>query len=1647
MAKKTGKNNAQKAIDDLSSGMADAKNIAADFLNQLNKGGKQSKAILDQIKKQILGAADATKLSADNMKSLIDSQEKLTDGQRKLADIQKTMSGYDGPRFKATGLITQELSEQLSLNNLLQDSSRNLNSLDKQRQIYSEILNTNTNELGEITWQLVKGSEKLNSVNTDISNTATEMLKLKVKEQKAENRLKDISLQKLELEDEIKTGKGDISKLEEEYIKLMYEESDLIENSKSLGNERITIQEKQNALLQEQKALSETLPELQKKQNKLTDAAAIQASGLVPVYKLLNDLSSDQITEQGNIAKQMQEVEKSASSVGTAQFRQVDLTDEIANKLSEQRELEQARSKILDQNNGLSEIQRKEALDLVSANISINQEQVKQYQALQRAAEAYSSVNDKAEQLRDSIMAPVDKLFGIVPSGLSKMLGLDKIQSELKDKLFSSIADGFMNAGTGARGFFSAASAGASTLMASLLPILPILLAIAGVVGLVKLFMDADKEASELAKSLNMSYKEAIAVKGTAVDLAQEMNMVGVSSKEVTKQMIELKQVLGFNIGEMAVTNQAARDLLETSTAMTAQYGMSAEETVNLNSAAAITGTTLAKIGITAEKMGDEFVSSSQIMKDIGKVSKSVLFNFKGNVVALARAVKQARMMGTTLDKMSQIGAGLMDIENSIAAANKARILTGRNINMDAARYFYMTGQTEKMMESIAQQMGSAAEYEKLGPMQRKAYAEALGMSVDQLDEMMAKQKELEMLGYDAAKLEEIKEKAKKGELNLQEELNKLGNDEAKKQLQAIYNEERRAGIQEKLGNTIQKITDLLFKMVEPLLPIVDAFVDSLGDGKGVLSSISTIFSGIGKILGVVVEISMALLKGAWYPISITIDAISGTFEKIGKAVTWIKENIFGIKDATGDAGKAAEETSKTMEVIKGIAMTIGAIIGGWFLLKGLGKAKDALSSMYDSAKGIGTSLKDGFKSLKEGKLPSFGKKKDAIESISDKKIETPEVDTKGADQTIKNTKSFADRLKSAFKSINDTLKAIFKGIGDMFKNIFKFIKDTVKTILDFIKDVLKDILKTIESIGNDLTTTIKSLLTNIGDILVSAVQLIEKVGTQLVQTFGTLISEIAQVISGAGVQLVNSIGDLIGAIISVIQTQGVALVDALGSIGTAVVDNVMKIVNTLLDGLGQAASKLPGILNSLGKAVGAFFEGMSTGLLAFGQAMATPTALFGLPVGLIVLGMAMGLAAAAAIAAPAIAALGPMFEGLAKVVEAIAPVIESLGTAIATVVESIGSAVSGIITSIADSIVKLQDVDAVKILALGGALTALGIGLVALTAGEVVNGLASFFGASPVDTLKELETIDGNKMKVTADGLKLMSDALSNFGNVNTDPIIKSADALDKFNNQVIKGGLADGLNSFLGTDPFAVFTQLAAIDTAKIDTVAKSIALAGTSIESFNQKMSSLEDIEDKGDIIASLLSDIADVEHDEIDALANAIDNLSKSYDSLIASMKNITDDDIARMQQIASATPKDVNGGGVISKIEGAIGGAVSGVTDLASKAVGKVASFFGFEDDETPKPAETTQVAQTAQPIKPIMEETSKVITSTATADASPVAVNSSTDMKNVEALLKELISKVNQPVQLKIGDGPIRDIQSAITLNRSYTANVNGFRV
>jgi hypothetical protein len=294
---------------------------------------------------------------------------------------------------------------------------------------------------------------------------------------------------------------------------------------------------------------------------------------------------------------------------------------------------------------------------------------------------------------------------------------------------------------------------------------------------------------------------------------------------------------------------------------------------------------------------------------------------------------------------------------------------------------------------------------------------------------------------------------------------------------------------------------------------------------------------------------------------------------------------------------------------------------------------------------------------------------------------------------------------------------------------------------------------------------------------------------------------------------LVDSIKGVSTILKSIITELGAVLksgVDVVMQLANKLASGVMTTFNTIMSGLSKASGTMPTILGNLGKAIGSFFSGMGTGLVTFAQMMATPTALFGLPVGLIVMAMMMGLAAAMRIAAPAIEAMTPLILGLVSILgdtfvralEAAGPIITSIFEGIGLVIEKVGNAISGIINSITDSISRLGGLNPAQLLAVAGGIAALA-GAVAIFGGASAIGgfmsaIGEFFGGDPVDKFLKFQNLDPAQLQAVATSITNLATGISAFGVLESVAGVSAAltTAFTNFGESV-GGGASEGINS----------------------------------------------------------------------------------------------------------------------------------------------------------------------------------------------------------------------------------------------------------
>jgi hypothetical protein len=349
---------------------------------------------------------------------------------------------------------------------------------------------------------------------------------------------------------------------------------------------------------------------------------------------------------------------------------------------------------------------------------------------------------------------------------------------------------------------------------------------------------DLDQTLTDQARQLGVSkelskelYDQAYAYSNTTKDSF-------VTAERLTKAGLELRGALNSSVD---LGNQNA----EAAARFSHYYGLSAESGAKLVELGVEQGQNgLDILNITAKTYNEQKRQNGgtlQLQKVLDKVSgtsSDILVKFKGNTQALVAAVMNADRLGLSLDKVDQIGESLLNFESSIENELKAELLTGKAINLEKAREAALSGDLTKLTNEVAQQVGNIHNFEKMNVIQRKAYAEAFGMTVQDMSTMLRKQEFEAKLGDKAkASAEEQLKYAKEHNIEVA--------DAVRQQLEQKSLADEQKEIMDKLRQILVKITSgpmlTLFHQMEKILGFVGKMLSGFGSITG---------GGLGNALG-----------------------------------------------------------------------------------------------------------------------------------------------------------------------------------------------------------------------------------------------------------------------------------------------------------------------------------------------------------------------------------------------------------------------------------------------------------------------------------------------------------------------------------------------------------------------------------------------------------------------------------------------------------------------------------------------------------------------------------------------------------------------------------------------------------------------------
>jgi len=395
------------------------------------------------------------------------------------------------------------------------------------------------------------------------------------------------------------------------------------------------------------------------------------------------------------------------------------------------------------------------------------------------------------------------------------------------------------------------------------------------------IFFAIDSGAGELAKGMNMSYKEALAFRNELGEAAENANDVAVTTKRNQESYMAISQALGAN----ADINE--KDL-KTFTKLREQAGYTNDELVSMQKMSLVTGKTLEDT--TKEFLGGAealsvqkglAINVKQLMKETANVSNATKLSLVGGAKGLAEAAVQAKALGVDLGKVSDISGKLLNFEDSISAELEAELLTGKAINLETARLAALNGDMATVAEEIKNQIGGSAEFSKMNRIQQEAFAAAVGMSREELANSLVEQEALKNVGVKTAEEAKKKYDLLRQTMTAEEAATALGDD----QLATQYEQQN---LQERFNQTIEKLKDMLSTLVDGPF---GSFMAGVAELLNNVTALKTVFYTIGAIIATSIVGSIA--KSVTESVKLISKAYILVAEYTAMAAAWAIANPF----------------------------------------------------------------------------------------------------------------------------------------------------------------------------------------------------------------------------------------------------------------------------------------------------------------------------------------------------------------------------------------------------------------------------------------------------------------------------------------------------------------------------------------------------------------------------------------------------------------------------------------------------------------------------------------------------------------------------------------------------------------------------------
>jgi hypothetical protein len=364
----------------------------------------------------------------------------------------------------------------------------------------------------------------------------------------------------------------------------------------------------------------------------------------------------------------------------------------------------------------------------------------------------------------------------------------------------------------------------------------------------------ATSKIQEFGRSLGIPFSQAKAINTQFEQIARNSGLAFVTVEKLTNSQLELSNALGVN-------NILSNEILQDNIQLQEQVGLELDARKQLAQVALIANTRQTQIFKTITGQVESVRRSvgvnlrvQDIISKVSQLSGVVGLTFAKYPEKLTKSLAITKALGLDFQKLDSIASGLLDFESSIASEFEAQLITGKDINLGKARQLALDNDLTGLAVELNKQLGSSEEFINMNRIAQESYSKALGMSRDEIADMLRQQEFFAAAG--ATDLKTFKERVSQMEKagTLQSDfVSKLSEEQAQYFLSSTATE--------KIASFMEKIRQSFASLLssDQFKSFLDTFLNKLGDPNfltGIINKITGFVSIILKAVAAVVDVA-----------------------------------------------------------------------------------------------------------------------------------------------------------------------------------------------------------------------------------------------------------------------------------------------------------------------------------------------------------------------------------------------------------------------------------------------------------------------------------------------------------------------------------------------------------------------------------------------------------------------------------------------------------------------------------------------------------------------------------------------------------------------------------------------------------------------